>query len=879
MTPTPPYSFRFADIEVLRYRVEGFDHLPLDTKLFLYHLSEAALAGRDIIFAQHHRLNLSIRHLLDALIINEKGTTHPEYPDLCTYAYRVWFASGVHHHYGEDKFVPECSKAYFAEAVGRLSAEELAPFARAGLSLEALIDFIFDPEADAVRRAHGDDDTLIERSAVNFYGKGVTTREANAYYESIADKYRIAPGLNSRLVREASGQVLEEVASTSGLYAEALQEVVAHLRKAAELAPSDEARAVIDQLVRYYETGDLDDFYEFSIRWVGHKDPSGIDFINGFIETYTDPLGLKGSWEAIVQLIDTEGSRRTALIAENASRFEARSPIDEAHKKGAIQGVSASAINVVMLAGDSYPASPLGINLPNDERIRADFGSKSVTLTNISQALDEASMGSGATEAFYLGEEVRRRLYEYGNLASVVHTDLHECLGHGSGRLEEGVSGDALGAYDSTIEEARADLNALYFIADPEMVALGILPDPEAYKAEYDRYMTNGLIVQLARLKEGEVLKQAHMQNRSLITRYILAQADERIVSLREEGGHFYVVISDYERLRDEFGKMLCLIQRVKSTGDIDTARTLVETYGTTVDERLYESASTRYKALGLAPFKGFLNPRMTLVRDTEGGKVTDVCLDYDETFEGQMLRYGKAYSFLPIGSEVAKPHPDGKWRDTLNALRIQLRRNMDGVVSESMRDKGVGYGINFGVTLPRLQALAQTLPVDADLARRMWHKDVREMKLLAPLVFPAEALNIDEALRMCHESPHIEVSEQLCLHLLMKAPFVEHLTLRLWQEGAPYTDQAAIIPYILMTRMLMQGGQGYQLRHELLRHASRDLSAPAGSLLMYLLNALRRLGESDRRGRALLTDFLKTHADSSSPVITTLRAELEDEV
>lgn len=879
MTSTTPYSFRFADIEVLRYRVEGFDSLPLDTKLFLYHLSEAALAGRDIIFAQHHRFNLPIRHLLDALVINEKGCDHPEYPALCTYAYRVWFASGVHHHYGEDKFVPECSKAYFTDAVGRLSADTRGVFAEAGLSLEALIDFIFDPQADAVRRAHGDDDTLIEHSSVNFYGQGVTTREANDYYESIADKYHIAPGLNSRLIKDASGSIVEETASTTGMYAQALQEVVAHLRKAADKAPSDEARAVIDHLVRYYETGDLDDFYEFSIRWVGHNDPSGIDFINGFIETYTDPLGLKGSWEAIVQLVDSEGSRRTALIAEHASRFEARSPIDEAHKKGDIQGVSASAINVVMLAGDSYPASPLGINLPNDERIRADFGSKSVTLTNISQALDEASMGSGATEAFYLGEEVRHRLYEYGSIASVVHTDLHECLGHGSGRLEEGVSGDALGAYDSTIEEARADLNALYFIADPEMVALGILPSSEAYKAEYDRYMTNGLIVQLARLKEGEPLKQAHMQNRSLITRYILAHTDESVVSLREEDGHFYVVISDYERLRGAFGEMLRLIQRVKSTGDIDTARTLVEMYGTTVDGRLYHSASTRYKALGLAPFKGFLNPRMTLVRESGSDSIADVRLDYDETFEQQMLRYGKEYSFLPLVSDSPKPHPDGRWKDTLNGLRVQFRRNMDGVVSESMRDKGVNYGINFGVTLPRLQTLAQTLPSDADLARRMWGKDVREMKLLAPLVFPPDVLDMDEALRMCHESPHIEVSEQLCLHLLMKVPFVEHLTLRLWQEGAPYTEQAAIIPYILMTRMLMQGGLGYQLRSELIRYASRDLTAPAGSLLMYMLNALRRLGESDDRGRALLTDFLKIHAGNSSPVISALRAECEDEI
>lgn len=878
MTNQSPYTFRFADIEVLRYRVENFDSLPLETKIYLFHLSEAALAGRDIIFAQHHRHNIAIRHLLDALIVNEKSYDAPEYPALCEYAYRVWFASGIHHHYGEDKFIPECSKSYLLEAVGRLPEEDQKKFSEAGISTKDLVEFIYDTEADAVRRAHGDEETLIERSSVNFYGENVSGKEAKRFYNEIAEKYKIAPGLNSRLVRNSSGELSEEIASTSGLYAPAIKEVVRHLKAAMAVAPSEEAGEVIDKLIQYYETGDINDFYEYSKSWVGYNDTvSGTDFINGFIETYTDPLGLKGSWEAIVQLMDKEGCRRTALIAENASRFEARSTIKEQHKKGEISGVSAAAIHVVMLAGDSYPASPLGINLPNDERLRADYGSKSVTLTNISQALDEVSMGSGATEAFYLGEDVRTRLYKYGNLASTVHTDLHECLGHGSGRLEDGITGDALGTYDSAIEETRADLNALYFIADPEMVSLGILPDTEVYKAEYDRYMTNGLIVQLARLKEGEVLKQAHMQNRSLISRYILHYTDESVVALIKEDDHYYVKINDYKRLREAFGEMLRLIQEVKSTGDIETARTLIETYGTSVDADIYHSASMRYKALGLAPFKGFLNPRMLVVRDRETDEITDISLDYSETYEEQMLRYGKEYSYLPLSTH-AQPatHPDGKWRDTLNNLRAQFRRAMDGIISDSMRSKGVSYSINFGATLPRLQEIARTLPHDASLARLMWSKDVREMKLIAPLIFPIEALDIEEALELCHTSLHIEASEQLSIHLLMKAPFVEHLTLRLWQEGASYTEQRAIIPYILMTRMMMNTGLGYQLRASLLQYAERDMTAPVGSLLMYILNALRRLGESDERGKALLIEFLNKHKATGIPMIDALIEEFE---
>lgn len=875
MRPLSPYSFRFADIEILRYRVDGFAALPLESKLYLYHLSEAALAGRDIIFAQHHPLNLAVRHLLSTLLLSQRGSHHPDYPALCEYTYRVWFSSGVHHHYGEEKFVPTCDKAYFLDIAGQLSSEQLEPITRAGLSVERLIDFIFDPTEDAVRRAHGDEETIVERSSVNFYVPGVTTLEAQAYYAGIADHKPIAPGLNTRLSRKSTGVLYEEVASTAGLYAPALRAITTHLRQALDVAPSDGAREILELLIRYYESGDLSDFYEYSVKWVGHKDKSGIDFINGFIETYTDPLGLKGSWESLVQLIDSESTRRTSIIAENASRFEARSPIDPRYKKGDIRGVSAAAVHVVMLSGDSYPASPLGINLPNDERIRELYGSKSVTLSNISQAIDLVGMGSGATEAFYLGDEVRQRLYSYGAITSVVHTDLHECLGHGSGRLDDGVSGDALGAYDSTIEEARADLNALYFIADLEMVDLGILPSREAYKAEYDRYMTNGLLVQLARLKEGEELKQAHMQNRALISRYILDHTDDSVVRLRLEGGHYYVEILDYDRLREAFGQMLVQIQRIKSTGDIDGAKALIETYGTKVDPDLYRSAAERYRALGLSPFKGFLNPRMTLCRDLNTGAVTDVVLDYEETYEAQMLRYDRDYAFLPLSDQDT--HPDGKWRDTLNALRTQLRRYMDGVVAESMRTKGVRYGLNFGVTLPRLQGLAETLPHDADLARLMWSKDVREMKILAAQTYPVESLTIDEAYRMCHESPYIEVSEQLCIHLLMKAPFVEHLTLRLWQEDVDIESQASVIPYILMTRMLMHGGLGYQLRGELLRAAERDLSTPLGSKFMYILNALNRLSHSDERGRALVSDFLERHQAQDTPILTALRAEWVD--
>lgn len=867
-------TFRFADIEILRYRVHDWESLPLPLKQYLYHLSEATLWGRDIIFAQHHGYAVAARVLVDALVQNETEKNSSDYLGLVEYARRLWFASGFYHHYSERKFCPSCSEEYLFAAADRLPQEFQERFRAEGVDIHSLIRFLCDPDIDPVRRASdGDPLTLIERSSVAFYAPGVTTAAAKTFYEHLADEGAtpLAPGLNSRLELNARGELVEIPASLSGLYAPALKKIVQHLRVAQECAPTTEAAALLEHLIQYYTTGDLLSFYLFSVEWVAYHCAQGSDFINGFIETYTDPLGLKGSWEGIVQLRDKQGSLRTQIVAEQASHFEALSPILPEHRKGKISGVSAQAINVVMLGGDSYPASPLGINLPNDERIRAQYGSKSVTLTNISEALEESSQTSGALEAFYLDKIVQERIRKYGAITSLLHTDLHECLGHGSGKLMPGVAGDSLGSYDSTIEEARADLNALYFIADPEMVTLGLLPDLEAYKAEYDRFITNGAITQLARIESGAVITQAHMQERAMISRYLLDHNPASVIELLHHEEHYYVRIHDYEALRQSIAELLCEVQRIKSTGDQRAARTLIECYGVHVPTEIHESARKRYHDLGIAPYRGFLNPRIT--PQLQDNNIVDYTIDYGEEYDAQMLRYGVSYASLPLLPYQHTQHPDGVWRDTLNSLRRQFRRAMDGVVASSMRDKGIKYRVNFGVTLPKLREIAQTLPKDASLARLMWSKDVREMRLLATMIWPS-SLTQEEAYELCCSAQHIEESEQLVQNLLVSFPFAGLLTLQLWHHHHDYTKQASIIPYIMITRMIMQrDAAAYQLLPILMEQAEKHLDTPPGSLLLYLVNALSRMADGNERERRLFNEFMQKHQAHEGALITALRS------
>ncbi|MDR0995876.1 MAG: dipeptidyl peptidase 3 [Tannerella sp.] len=634
---------RFADIQVLRYEVPGFEMLPLRQKQLIYHLSEAALCGRDILFDQNCSYNLPIRRRLEAVYTQYTGDRdNPEFLALETYLKRLWFANGIHHHYGEDKFRPDFSPAFLDEQLRNF------PDPAADRFREAVYPVLFDPAVLPKRCVQSGDLDLVRASAVNYYAGGLGREEVEAFYARMKKPDDPAPlsyGLNSSLVKRADGGIEEQVWHLGGMYGKAIEGIVGHLERAIPFAENKRQEAVIRKLLDYYRSGDLKTFDDYSILWVGDT-ASEVDFVNGFIETYADPLGLKASWEANVNYIDKDASRRTRLISENAQWFEDRSPIDPRFRKPQVKGVSAKVINVAMLGGDCYPSTPIGINLPNADWIRRDYGSKSVTIGNITRAYDKAAEGNGFHEEFVWSEAERDLLRRYGNLTDDLHTDLHECLGHGSGQLLPGVDPDALGAYGSTLEEARADLFALYYLADDKLLELGILPDKEAYKAEYYSYLMNGLLTQLVRIEPGKQVEEAHMRNRQLIARWVFEQGKPaRTVELKSREGKTYVFINDYRRLRDLFGRLLAEVQRIKSEGDYRAARALVETYGVQVDPALHKEVRARYARLNLAPYKGFVNPRMYEVRD-KSGQVVDIRLDYTETYVEQMLRYSRDYSF-----------------------------------------------------------------------------------------------------------------------------------------------------------------------------------------------------------------------------------------
>ena len=643
---------RFADLEILRYQVPGFESLTLKQKQLLYHLSEAALMGRDILFDQNCRYNLPIRRTLEAIYTSYKGDRQtPDFLALETYLKRVWFANGIHHHYAEDKFQPGFSAEFLKKAISQLDPA-LVPV-RPGQSIEAFTEeicqVILDPTVLPKRTTQSGDQDLIQASANNYYGEGLTQKEVEDFYASQkndpTDMTPISYGLNSRLVKE-NGQIQEKVWKVGGLYSPAIEAIVAELEKAIPFAENKAQKETIETLIDYYRTGDLRTFDAYSILWV-EDTASEVDFVNGFIETYGDPLGRKASWESTVNFINKEATKRTKTISDNAQWFEDHSPVDPRFKKEQVKGVSAKVITVTMLGGDCYPSTPIGINLPNADWIRRDHGSKSVTIENITEAYDKAAQGNGFKEEFVWSEEERQLIKRYGFITDNLHTDLHECLGHGSGKLLPGTDPDALKAYSSTIEEARADLFGLYYLADPKMVELGLVPDQEAYKAEYYKYMMNGLMTQLVRIAQGKDVEEAHMRNRQLIARWAYEHGQrDKVVEIVRREGKSYVVINDYRRLRELFAQLLAEIQRIKSEGDFQAAKQLVENYGVKIDPLLHEEILERYKRLNLAPYKGFVNPVMRLEKNAQG-EVTDVTLDYTEGYAAQMLRYSRDYSYL----------------------------------------------------------------------------------------------------------------------------------------------------------------------------------------------------------------------------------------
>ena len=627
---------KFYDLEILRYQVPGFDELTLQQKTLAYYLSEAALQGRDILYDQNGRYNLRIRRALEALYLNYKGDKQSDdFLLFEKYLKRVWFSNGIHHHYSEDKFLPEFTEAWYRQAC-----------AEAGLTVdETLIPVMFDPAVMPKRTNQAAGQDLVLTSAGNYY-EGVTQAEAEAYYAAHKDNSPEPKwiGLNSKLTKE-NGKVVEKTYKVSGMYSAALEKVVYYLQKALPFAENDQQRQVIEKLIEFNQTGDLQAFNEYCIAWVRDLD-SRVDFVNGFTETYTDPLGITGTWESLVNFKDMEATKRTAIISENAQWFEDNSPTDPRFKKEEVKGVSAKVITAVILAGDCYPATPIGINLPNANWIRKEYGSKSVTIDNLMHAYNEAAKGNGFNEEFMVSEEIRKAYNQYGAMCGDLHTDLHECVGHGSGKLLPGVSKDALKEHASTIEEARADLFGLYYMADPKLVELGLLPNEHAYESYYYQQMMNGLMTQLVRIEPGKDIEEAHMRNRQLIAMWVYKHANSAVELIEREGKH-YLQINDYAEVRRLYGELLKEIQRITSEGDYAAAKAMVEDYAVKVEPTLHNEILVRYAKLNLAPYKGFVNPVYTPVLDAEGN-ITDVTLDYTEGYVEQHLRYSRDYSSLP---------------------------------------------------------------------------------------------------------------------------------------------------------------------------------------------------------------------------------------
>ena len=643
---------RFDDVKILRYRIPDFDSLSADQKILIYYLAEAGKCGRDILYDQNFKYNLPIRRTLEAVYREYKGDrTDPQFAEVETYLKKVWFANGIHHHYSMDKFQPGFTEEYFEEVVASIPDSALPlDFGSRGELMSAIKPAIFDPDLYAKRVNLDSGTDMITSSAMNYY-EGVTQAEVEEFYGKMVhpeDKTPVSCGLNSKLVKE-NGKPAEKIWKIGGMYSGAIERIIHWLEKALPYAENHMQKSTIEKLISYYKTGDLRTFDDYSITWV-EDTLSQVDFVNGFIEVYGDPLGYKASWESIVNFKNLEATKRTEIISSEAQWFEDNSPIEDKYKKPVVKGVSAKVITVAALGGDCFPATPIGINLPNSDWIRRDHGSKSVTIENITYAYDQAAKGDGFAEEFVLREDDRKRMEKYGALGNNLHVDLHECLGHGSGRLSQGVKGDELKSYGSTLEEARADLFALYYIADPKMVELGLIPSLDVAKAEYAKYVMNGMITQLTRVQPGKNIEESHMRNRKLVAEwcYEKGRPDDVVEKVVREG-KTYVVVNDFDKLRGLFGDLLREIQRIKSEGDYEAGRALVEKYGVKVDPHLHAEVLERYKALDLAPYSGFINPTLKPVMD--GGNIVDVEIFYGDNYVEQMLDYSNNYSFLPSGN------------------------------------------------------------------------------------------------------------------------------------------------------------------------------------------------------------------------------------
>ena len=894
---------KFADIQMLRYRLNGFEQLSLNQKQYVYCLAKATLCGRDITTDQFGRYNLKIRKLLEALYLiykeqpealglqglsqhelsqqgqelsqkQELSQEQEQFDAMTVYLKRVWFSNGIHHHYGCDKFKPQFSESWFRSIIAR-SADKLASKLGVASGDEVmewcapLFPVIFDPEImpKRVEKACGVDQ--VKGSACNYY-EGLTQQEVEAYYAAKNDPSNPCPpsyGLNSKLVKTASGDIEEQVWKQGGMYGEAIDRIVYWLTKAMQFAENEKQQEVIGLLISYYRTGDLKTFDSYSIEWL--KEHAGdIDFINGFIEVYGDPLGFKASWEGIVTYKDKEANERTHKICSNAQWFEDHSPVDPRFKKKEVRGVTANVVVAAMLGGDEYPSTAIGINLPNADWIRAQHGSKSITIGNLTEAYSRAAEGNGFLEEFVADESTLTLVRQFDHLCDDLHTDLHECLGHGSGQLLPGVSSDALKSYGSTIEEARADLFGLYYMADAKMVELGLLPSADAYKAHYYIYMLNGLMTQLRRITPGADIEEDHMRNRALIAYWVLDHAQGE-VELTESNGKTCVFIHSYERLRTLFAQLLAEIQRIKSEGDYEAARQLVESYGVKVDRALLEEVHRRYEKLNIAPYKGFINPRLSLVTDAQGN-VCDVKADYTESYEHQMLRYSNEFGFLSLKEENSsskKEAPSSKAEavsssvdDDVKKIKRSFRLFMNGVASSSMRDKGLEYKINWGIPVTRLRDMAAQYAPSVALAERLWESDVRECKILATMLMPAERFSEPMALSWLSACNNQEMVEMLVFNLVQNMPGVETFVVSLLHSDEHNAPLAALH---LVSRLVARQNVAFMTDEVVSSFAQLVIKALNGTdavLKHAALNSVTRYVDRELKGADKVVELLKKH-------------------